>query len=265
MLSKACLLLLTFPLAQPGDLEVSNARGTYGYLGAKRPPTGILPGDMLFFAFELKGLKVDAKGKASYSLLTEVINDKDEVIFKEGPRNAVAQSILGGDSLPCAAHLEVPTTTPPGAYTLRVTITDRTTDKKAVFEKKGKVLNPGFGLVRVGLSADPAGHVPSPPVGVVGQTVYLNFSVIGFKAGKESKQPKLHANLRILDDKGKSTLADPIEGDITEAAEGSKLVPIHYGMTLSRTGEFQIELTVTDKLANKSAKVTFPLKVVAVK
>src|SRR3954469_16377774 len=123
--SLACLLALTLFPAQDNGLEIVNPRGTYGFLGAERPKTGVLPGDVFFFAFDLKGIQQDAKGKATFSLTTEVTNDKGETFFKEGPRNSVAQNFLGGDTIPCAAHLEVPANTPPGDYAMKVTIVDQ--------------------------------------------------------------------------------------------------------------------------------------------
>ena len=109
--SLLCLLALGAQPDRGGGLEIVNARGTYGYLGAPRPKGGVLPGDVVHFAFDIKGMKQDAKGKAEYSMLMEITDEKGEVFFKEGPRNSVAQNYLGGDLLPCAAHLEVP----PGA------------------------------------------------------------------------------------------------------------------------------------------------------
>lgn len=260
--SFACVLALGLPLAQNGDLEIVNVRGTYGFLGAQRPPTGVIPGDVFHFAFDIKGMKLDAKGKASYSLLMEVRDEKGELIFKEGPRNAMVQNFLGGDLLPCSAQLEVPLQSKPGPVTLRVTITDRTTNKKAVFEGKGKVLPADFGLVRVGTFADAPGNIPSSPVGVIGQTMYLNFSLINFKRDTKSKQPNVHLALRILDEKGKSTLPENLTGDINEnVPEDGKMIPLNFGITLNRVGQFQVELTATDKMSGKSSKVNLPLKV----
>src|SRR5205807_10496991 len=134
-----------------------------------------LPGDVACFAFDIKGLKLDDAGRASYAVAIEILDPKGQVFYREGPRNAVAQNFLGGDTLPCASHVNIPPDTPAGVHPIRVTIEDRNTKKKATFEGKGKVLPKGFGLVRVGTFADREGKVPVPPVGVVGTTLYVNF------------------------------------------------------------------------------------------
>ena len=63
--SLTCLLALALPAAQGNELEIVNARPTYGFLGAERPKTGMLPGDVFHFAFDIKGMTTNAKGKAS--------------------------------------------------------------------------------------------------------------------------------------------------------------------------------------------------------
>jgi hypothetical protein len=259
-----CCLVLTGVPAQNGELKITDARPTYGYVGATRPKTGVLPGEKAYFTFNIHGIKEDAKGRASYTLLVEVMNDKGDKVFQLGPHNAVAQDFLGGNALPCSAHLEIPPKTPPGTYTYRVTIEDRTTKQKGTFETKGKVLPPGFGLVRVGTFADAAGKVPRAPVGVVGESLYLGFSPVGFQRDPKTKQPKIKLSLKILDAKGQPTLPEPIVGTIADGIdENLHMIPLVNGFTLNRTGRFTVELQATDQLAGKTAKVSFPVVVMA--
>src|SRR5947209_9655093 len=108
--------------AQDAPLEIANAHATYGYLGAPHPKVeGRLPGDAIFFTFDIKNMKLDDSGRASYSLLVEVTDDKGNLIYKQGPTNAVAQNYLGGDSMPCSAHLEIPLDSVPGIHHFKVT------------------------------------------------------------------------------------------------------------------------------------------------
>src|SRR5689334_22919339 len=111
------LIALATAGAQDTSLEIVNAHSTYGYLGAPHPPMeGRLPGDTIFFTFDIKNMKLDGSGRASYSLLVEVTDDKGNLIYKQGPTNAVAQNYLGGNSLPCSAHLDVPLDCTPGVH-----------------------------------------------------------------------------------------------------------------------------------------------------
>jgi hypothetical protein len=264
MLAVASLLALTLAAGKDGGLEIVNPRPTYGYLGASRPKEPVLPGDLVSFAFEVKGLKVNKAGVASYSLSMEVRDPKGEVYYKEGPHTAKVLNFLGGDSFPCSSQINVPPDTPPGVYTIRVTIQDRATKNTVVFDGKGKVLKKDFGIVRVGTFADREGLVPVPPVGVVGSSFYVKFAAVGFARDKATKQPSLRVTMRILDDKGKPTFAKPLEGKVNSDVPAEELlVPLQFGITLNRVGTFTVELTATCELCGKTKSVSFPLKVVA--
>jgi hypothetical protein len=251
--------------AQDAPLEIANAHATYGYLGAPHPVVeGRLPGDTIFFTFDIKNMRLDDAGRASYSLLVEVTNDKGQLIYKLGPTNAVAQNYLGGNSLPCSAHLDVPLDSVAGVHHFKVTVTDRQTNKSVSLEKKGKVLAPDFGLVRVGTYADREGKVPVAPIGVCGETIYLSFAPVSFGRDKATKQPNLHVSMRVLDDKNQPTFPKPLTGTVNkEVPEDLKVLQMQFGITLNRVGTFTIELDAHDKTSGKSAKVRLPLKVVS--
>jgi hypothetical protein len=266
MLASLVLLTAVGTLgAAEGPLEIANPRATYGYLGATHPVVeGRLPGDTIFFTFDVRNLKLDDLGRASYSMLVEVTDAKGNLIFKLGPTNAIAQNYLGGNSLPCSAHLEVPVDTAPGVYLFKVTVTDRAAEKTISFEKKGRVLAPAFGLVRVAVFADRETRVPASPVGVVGESIYLSFAPVGFARDKTTKQPDLQVSMRVLDDKGQATFPRPLTGTVNkDVPEESKLLPMQFGITLNRVGSFTVELQATDKISGKSATVHLPLKVVS--
>ena len=258
------LLVVATAAGQDSKLEITNARATYGYLGSTHPSVaGRLPGDILFFTFDVKNLKQDDAGRASYSLLVEVTDAKGALLYRQGPTNAIAQNYLGGNSMTCSAHLEIPLDTAPGVRHFKISLTDRNADKTVTFEKQGTVLEPGFGLVRVGAYADREAKVPAAPIGVVGESLYLSFAPVWFARGKD-KQPDLHVSLRVLDDKGQPTFPKPLTGKINmDVPEDVKIMPMKFGISLNRVGTFTLELEATDKIAGKSAKVTLPLRVVS--
>jgi hypothetical protein len=251
--------------AQDAPLEIANAHATYGYLGAKHPAVDArLPGDIIYFSFDIKNMKLDDAGRASYSLLVEVTDEKKLMIFKQGPTNAIAQNYLGGNSLPCSAHLEIPIDSVPGVHHFKVTVTDRNSNKSVSLERTGKILPVSFGIVRVGTFADREAKVPAAPVGVIGESIYLSFAPVGFARDKATKQPDLHVAMRVLDDKGQPTFAKPLTGVINkEVPESLKVMPMQFGITLNRVGNFTVELEATDKISGKTAKVTLPLKVLS--
>jgi hypothetical protein len=255
---------LALGAGQEGDLQIVNPRPTYGYLGAPRPKgTGILPGDVAHFTFGIKGLKFDDQGKAAYSIAIEIKDDAGHVVFEQKPYNAVAQNFFGGDTLPCAAQVEVPLSLKPGAVHWTITVADRTAGRKVELKGEGKVLPADFGIVRVGTFADPEGHTPVPAVGVVGGTMYVGFSAVGFGRTKDGQQPDLHVAMRVLDITGQPTSKAKIEGDVkANVPDDLRFIPMHFGLTLTRPGQFIVELTANDRTGGKTATVSLPLRVV---
>jgi hypothetical protein len=276
MWTTLALAAISLAPAQGGALELSNIRPTYGVLGAPRSDTDYLPGDELFLAFEIDGIKIDDAGSATYTMSTEVTNSKGKVQFKQDPEKLqTSGNYLGGTRLPAFAHLEIGLDMPADEYTLKLSIIDLgvKNGKPAELTRKFKVLPPALGIVRVGLSYDSEGRLPAPMQGVVGEQLMLHYFVVGFErdATKDKKkpQPDLSFDLRILDEKGKPTLAKPISDRVPnklvpEVAANLRHLNLDLPIVLSRPGSYTVELTVTDYVAKKKAvTLTFPLKVLA--
>ena len=257
----ACVVCLT--AVQDNSLEIVNHRRTYGYLGAIRPKeTGSLPGDIAYFTFEIKNLKLDDSGKASYSIAIEIRDADGKLFYEQKPYNSVAQNFLGGNLLPCSAHIEIPFDAKPGVVDWKVTVKDRATMKTAVAAGKGKILPADFGIVQVGLFADAEARVPMSAVGVVGDSAYLQFSAVGFGRDKDKNQPDVHVSMRILDEQGKPTMAKPISGKIDAGVSPKeKLLPMLFGLTLNRAGRFTVELTAEDRVSGKRSQISYAIRV----
>src|SRR5207253_2890765 len=144
-----------------------------------------------------------------------------KVFFEQKPFNMVAQNVFGGDTVPASASISIPLLQPPTDLKWKVTVKDRTTDKTSEISGEGKILPADFGIVRLGTFSDAESHVPMPAVGVVGETMYLNFSAVGFGRDKD-KKTDLKFDLKVLDESGKPTMAKDITGtvrdDLPEAA-----------------------------------------------
>ncbi len=256
-----CIVIFV-PAVQDNALELTNPRMTYGYLGAPRPKEGMLPGDTAHFTFEIKNLKLDDTGKASYSIAIEIRDAEGKVFFEQRPHNSVARNFFGGATLPCSAHVDVPYDAKPGIVDWKVTVQDRTTKQSAVLAGKGKILPADFGIVRVGLFADAETRVPMSAVGVVGDSAYLQFSATGFARDKGKKQPEVHVSMRILDEQGKPTMTKPIAGKIdADVPADTHHLPMMFGLTLNRAGRFTVEVTAEDKIAGKTSRISYGLRV----
>lgn len=248
----------------PDDkLEIVNHRRTYGYLGAVKPAnSGALPGDTAYFTFDLKNLKLDADGKASYSIAIEIRDAAGKIFYEQRPYNSVARNFLGGNSLPCSAHLEIPLDAKPGVVDWKVTVVDRASKQSATLTGKGKVLPADFGVVGVGLFADAETRVPMSAVAAVGDSAYMQFSAVGFARNKDTKQPNVEFSLRILDEKGKPTMAKPLVGKIDSGVDPKEpLLGVQFGLSLNRVGRFTIELTAEDKISGKRSQVLYGIRV----
>jgi hypothetical protein len=262
-MSVLAVTLLGLSSGQAGKLSAINDRLTYGHLGPVREAK-FLPGDEIFLTFEVQGMTFDTNGKASYAMGLELVDPKGTELLKQNPRSANTQNYLGGVSVPCSAKLQIPLESPPGPYTLKVTVIDNATKKSAVLERRFEVLPKGFGLVHVGTSADREATIPWSPVGVVGDSIYLNFSAVGFMRDKKSKQPNIKVTMRVLDDKGQPTNGAKMTGEAnSDVPDTLQLVPMQFGITLNRVGRFTLELTATDVLSGKTAHVSFPVRVLA--
>ena len=251
---------------QTGDLELTNVRPTYGVLGAPRLDNKILPGDIYYVAFDIDNVRVDDTGKVLYSMGMEVLDSRNKTQFKQDPRDLEGFNSLGGGHLPAFAKVEIGLDQPPGEYTLRVTVSDRTTKKTKTFQQKFEVLSRQFGLVRVGLTGDADGRVDAPNIGVAGQTLWLHSFGVGFERGGPKKEPDVALEMQVLDESGKPAVPKPVSGDVKELPKDTTVFPIGpVPLALNRAGKFTIKLKAIDRVSKKSFELSFPITVVELK
>jgi hypothetical protein len=250
--------------AQGSGLSVANQRLTFGHLGPQRKSADFLPGDIVHMMYDVQGITFDAKGKATYSIGMEILDPSGQDLMKQAPKVASTQNYLGGTTVPCAAHLRVPTESKPGTYKLRITVSDAASKKSVIVEQSVQVLAKDFGLVQVGTSADRKGEIAWSPVGVVGDSIFLNYSAVGFARDKAKKQPNIKVVMRVLDEKGQPTNGAQMSGEVNaDVPENLDVVPMQFGVTLNRAGNFTFELTATDVITGKTSKVSYPVRVLA--
>lgn len=252
--------------AQAGQLKLTNPRATYGVLGAARSNANILPGESFHVAFDIENLQADAKGETQYSMGMEVVNPKGQVEYKKDPPKEplVMFNVLGGSSIPAFAHASTDPNTEPGDYQLKVTVIDGRNKAAQTLSTKFTVLKKEFGIIDLSTSYDGRGTMPAPPGGVAGQSIFINFWTVGYAVAANMK-PNVALTMRILDQGGKPTTQQPVEGAFTDPLPANAVrIPLSFMLPLNRAGNYTVELTATDKNAgNKSSKVTFPLTVVS--
>lgn len=263
----AVMAAMSLAPAQAGDLRLSNPRATYGVLGALRSDNKILPGDVYFLTFDIENLKADEEGKILYSMGMELINPQDQTEYKKDPlERPPLYNVLGGARIPAFAHAQTGTETTPGVYTLKVTVIDRLTKKSASLERKFEVLKKSFGLVELSTSYDKDGIFSAPFGGITGQSLFVNFWIVGFERGGKDMQPNIAFEMRVLDDAGKPTTAKAITGDINkDVPDDWKRLPMNFILPLNRPGKFKVNLKATDLISKKTAELILPITVVELK
>jgi hypothetical protein len=248
--------------AQAGQLELKNVRATYGILGPERADTQLLPGDVFIVAFDIEGLKVSDQGKVLYSMgmkLTRKGKDKPE--FEKAPQDLEVVNTLGGTRLPSFAQAVIGTDTEPGEYTMDVTVKDRAANKTQALSRKFEVVANKLGFVRLQFSYE--NGLQAPPMAVAGQTLLLNFAVVGFGLDKTKQQPNLAVDMTILDESGKPTLEKPFSGAATEVTEEfRKIIPMQFILHMNRSGKFKCVLKATDKHTGKTVEQPIDLTIV---
>jgi hypothetical protein len=262
----ALLAAVSLAPAQADSLELKNARFTQSVMGATRADNKFLAGDIAVLSFDAEGLQATDRHKVRYAMGVELSRKgtaKPE--FRQAPVDREAVCCLGGTRLPLHAVANIGTDTPPGNYVMKVTLNDRVGKGTAKVEREFEVLPTQLGFVRVGLSYN--AEQPAPPVAVPGQTLYLNFGLVGFALDKTTGQPDLTLNLRVLGADGKPTTAKSYTGDVRKVKEGFEAFmpfdPIAFHT--HRTGEFRVVMSVTDNLTKKTAEHVLKFAVVDVK
>lgn len=275
----ALMSALNWTPAQAGQLELKNARVTYGILGQERKDTTYLPGDMVVLAFDIEGLTVADNGQVQYSMSMKLINAKKEVKYKTDPQVTQAVNTLGGSRLPAFAMTALGTDAEAGQYTMTVEVTDENAKPKkttAQLERKFTVKAPQFGIVRPSFNmvsmnerGGVAGTQAAPPVGVPGQSLLFSFTVVGFELKGDKMEPNVSVKMEIQDQAGKAVLKEAFKGEanknIDEEAKKLKVIPFQLPIQLNRSGKFKVVVTAEDKHTGKTAKETLDLTVVEMK
>jgi hypothetical protein len=271
------LLVLGMFLAQnvpnQAELVFRNVRPTMGLLGPERREKDVfLPGDLIFYAFDLGNLTPikdgGSEGLYRYAMTVEILDAKNQVIFPKEPakpRESQAFCPLGGDVLPTFAYTETDQDIPPGNYVMRLACVDRVSGKKGTLEKPFVIENKRFGILRPAMLYATSGE-PAPFVGAPGQSFTLTFVVANFLVDAKTEKCDVDLTIQILDQAGKPVSPKPFRGQINAPEDPSRrLHSIRFPFQPNRSGSYLLEVTATDRKAEGKSvtKVTYPFQVAA--
>jgi len=124
------------------------------------------------------------------------------------------------------------------------------------------VIEPRLGFVRVGLTYETG--QPAPPLAVPGQSLLLNFALVGFQLDKKTSHPDLTIEMRILDEDGKPTISKPFKGEVKMVGKAfQQIIPFDpQVIQVNRPGKYKLVLKATDNLSKKDVEQTLDLTVI---
>lgn len=262
MRTRFAVMTVVAVLILPGAasaLELKNFRPCYAPLpfGANRTDGKCLPGDFLFFTYDIEGLKFDEKtGKAKYVTVIELFDSQAKPLFpaKETPNEVVAQ--LGGSRMPGDVHVQMGQAQKPGKYILRLTVQDRATKEQKSHVHQFELLPPTFGFV----------GVIAPTVGFPGQHHATDFFLVEMGLDKD-KRPNVEIVMRVLDASGKAVATPVVSNLPADLAPNANLEKenahqMRYPVYLNRSGRFTVDIYAKDNVSKKEARLTYPLTVI---
>jgi hypothetical protein len=263
MWSSVALAALVAAPAQPaGGLELKNVRLTIGELGPARPNNKLVPGDVLFIAYDIDGLTIGPDGVVKYVMAMEVMDAAGKPIIKHDPRELMDFVPLRGNRLPARAFVTVGLDQEPGACSCKITVTDPARKATNSVTVKFEVLKREFGIVAVYCSHDEAGAISAPTTGLVGQTIFVQFTTASFQRDPKTKQPNVEFEFNVLDEKGQPTLTQP--GKHTQNAgvpEDKGAFAMRFPLFMTRPGKFTFTVKAIDKTNNKTATYQLPVTI----
>lgn len=144
-------------------------------------------------------------------------------------------------------------------------MTDQLSKEKDSFTRTLTCRKPEFAIVAPRFYQDKENRVPAPIGGRAGQALYFRIKCIGFQRDKDKIDNEMR--IEILDAEGKDTIPKPIVAAFaTDDAEKVKQVTsltFNGDFAPNRAGDFTLRITITDRLAKRTAKFEAPLKVAA--
>jgi hypothetical protein len=263
----ALIAALTPAVGRADDLKLTNVRFTQYLFGPERTDTKYLPGDILYIAFDIEGLKIANDGKVEYEMGMAVTNAAGKKEYAAVPTPKQVYNLQGSSTVTGSVHIELPVDQAPGKYNVTVTVIEPTSKAKTEFTKGFEVLPKDYGLVRKALSMDQMGYMSVGSLVEAGQMPNVFFAVVGFGRNATTKQPNLSVNMQVVDAGGKPMTAKPYTFDVNGGGVGPDIValPITLPLHLNKPGKCKVEVTVTDKITNKTAQFSLPVNVVDTK
>ena len=256
------VVVLLLGSSAQAKLEIANVQAAYGSAGPKRDSLVYYAGDEILLRYTLKDVHTNAKGEANVDITLKISDPAGKVLLNTtSPTKAVVA--LGGGLVPGTATATLGTGLKPGKYRFGVTANDKLSGESAAFEREVTLAKPIFTSVSQRFFLDSEGKVPASTGGIVGQTLYYRFGLIGFDRSQGRVETRIE--LEVLDGEGGQVLTKPsnvtYKNDDREALPGISQVSFNGSMVLNRAGNFSLRFKFTDIPGGKVSRFEMPLHV----
>ena len=235
-------------------VDIANIKVRHGPFGALRAtPLKCMPGDVIFMTFDIQELTLDSKtGKASYDTILELVDPDGKVLFEKKTQNEVLPH-LGGTRMPGDLYLSLGAKQAPGNYLVRLKVIDKLAKggQGKLLTQPFEVIKPGFGFIQT----------MAPAIGVPGGQYVTSFGRVNLGLNAK-KEPDADVSIQILDAKG-TAVAPAVKLQLPPGLDlaAENFVPLNYPVFLNRPGSYTIEVTANDKIAGKTAKMSYKMNV----
>jgi hypothetical protein len=231
---------------------------TFGTGGPVRPPT-IDVGDTFTATVLVDGVKANENAQLDISGEWRLIDEEGRTLLGPWSDRNVPHLGFGGASSALYVGGEIPRDFAPGKYTVRVLVTDHIANRRATSDLALTVLESQFGATGLRLSYDQSGDIVSAGSFVVGQTMYVHYSLGNFATVDESVQVK--NTLAVIDE-----AREPVGAPIELVAKGpvrmfsrSNVIPGMFHLNVNAPGRFLLRITLEDEFAMRKRVIDIPV------
>jgi hypothetical protein len=238
------------------ELRITEVRAAYNPVWPGSTKLEYYPTDVVFLRFVVAGARRNSRGEVDFRTAVRLTDMEGKEAASQAMPRRTQWLALGGDSFVSFAGLLLEGQVPPGEYRATVTVTDEVSAEEATRERPLTVKPMELAVVAPSFSYDPERRIPAPPGGDPTRTLYWRLNLIGFAC--PGGEVDLKVAIEYLDAAGQERLSDPEDIPIRRGArEGASLPRMVYldgSLALSRPGLYLMRVTVTDRMAHKTAK-----------
>jgi hypothetical protein len=219
------------------------------------------PGDWVCFRYLVTGFQTNADGRVNaQTTLTLTDASGKEVVSVSKPWSQAA--VLGMGAASHIIGFEVTDKLPPGEYSAKVVVQDSAGGCSASFSRPVTIRPVEWAISAIEFFRDPEGRFQASLNATLGEQLFYKVKIIG----QEKDRVDCELRIEVLDSAGKDVLTKPcVFPCVADNAEVLRNLPFLRAdgimPTFTRPGKFTLRVTATDRIKNRTAVYSAPLKI----